>query len=64
LVDRIRPTLGPAWSRDKGIDVTAAPIQLAVTIPDNHAVSRYRNHAGSMQPMAAPRINKAGGTTF
>ena len=58
----------PAQSRDKSAAgptaAPAPPLQMAVTMPDNHAVSRYRNHARSMQRMAAPRIKKAGGVAF
>jgi hypothetical protein len=64
LLDARSPRLVPAARRDTCAGVAAAPIQPALTIPDNHAVSRYRNHAGSMQPMAARRINKAGGVAF
>jgi len=42
----------------------APRIQLAVTMPDNHAGSRRRNHARSSQRIAGLRINKAGGVAF
>jgi hypothetical protein len=42
----------------------ARRIQLALTIADNHALSRCRNHARSAQRIAGPRINKTGGVAL